>query len=369
MLVSNYAFLLGPASMKTIADIPAEEIARIAGKSGFSGVISLSPLGTGASLDLAFGFADRANRIPNDIETRFAMASGCKIFTAVAAGLLIDEGKIALDASLADCLRTHGFHFGNQVTVRQLLNHTSGVPDYFNEEDEQEGFGAGGGYADLWRDRPCYRMRSVGDFLPLFATGAMKAKPGSGFLYSNSGFILLGLVIEEQTGLEFRDVVAERIFRRCGMTRSGYFAMDALPENTALGYVHRASGESRTNIFSVPSIGGPDGGAFTTAGDMRRFWTALLAERLLSRKMLDTFLAPAVPVIERDGSWHYGCGIWLRQQHGRWIASVEGSDPGASMESEVRRDDGLIVTVLSNTDLGAGNMIGVLDRQLAAAAS
>jgi len=347
--------------MKAIADVPAEEIARRAEATGFSGVVSLSPVGAGVSLDLAFGFADRANRIPNNVETRFAMASGCKIFTAVAVGLLIDEGKLTFDAVLADCVRTRGFHFGDQVTIRQLLNHTSGVPDYFSEEDEE-----GGGFADLWHDRPCYLMRSVNDFLPLFESGAMKAKPGSGFLYCNSGFILLGLVVEQLTGRDFRDFVAERIFRPCGITRSGYFAMDALPENTALGYIVKASGEWHTNIFSVPAVGGADGGAFTTAGDMRRFWTALLAGRILSRKTLDTFLAPAVPVTERGGTWHYGCGLWLRQERGHWIALVEGSDPGASMESEARPDDGLIATILSNTADGAWALRRALTDMIAA---
>lgn len=359
--------------MTAIPHIPADEIERAAKASRFSGAISVAPLGFGDPFELAFGFADRANRIPNTIETRFAMASGCKVFTAVAIGLLIEQGKIALDATLADCLRTHDFgfndhqfHFGDRVTIRQLLNHTSGVPDYYNEEDAELEKEEGGSFADLWLDQPCYGMRSISDFLPLFKDGAMLETPGSRFLYSNSGFILLGLVVEQQTGKDFRDFVTERIFRPCGMTRSGYFAMDALPDNTALGYVHNAKGIDHTNIFSVPAVGGPDGGAFTTIGDMRRFWTALFEGRLLLRKMLDVFLAPAVPVTEREGSWHYGCGVWLRQERGRWIASVEGSDPGASLESEVRRDDGLVVTVLSNTDHGAA-FINVLNKRLARA--
>lgn len=358
------------ARMTAIPHIPVDEIERAAKASRFSGALSVAPLGPGDAFELAFGFADRANRIANTIETRFAMASGCKIFTAVAVGLLIEQGKIALDAAVAASLHADGsdfwsidFRFGGQVTIRHLLNHTSGVPDYFNEEAAEDGFGEGG-YEDLWLNRPCYGMRSISDFLPLFRDGAMLATPGTRFLYSNSGFILLGHVVEQVTRVRFQDFVTEHIFGPCGMTRSGYFAMDALPDNTALGYVHNAKGIDRTNIFSVPAVGGPDGGAFTTIGDMRRFWTALFEGRLLLRKMLDVFLAPAVPVTEREGSWHYGCGVWLRQERGRWIASVEGSDPGASMQSEVRRDDGLVVTVLSNTDHGAA-FINVLNKRLA----
>ena len=275
--------------MIDIADLSVEEIARLVGETGFSGVVSLAPLGSGQSLDLAFGLAERSHRVPNTVETRFAMASGCKIFTAMAVGSLIQEGRIGLDTPLADCVRSRQFHFGSTVTVGQLLNHTAGIPDYCSEE-------LGTDYAALWRERPCYRMTSVRDFLPLFENAPMKAPPGQGFLYCNAGFVLLGLVIEELTGRDFREVVAERIFRPCGMTRSGYFAMDALPDNTALGYLSEDESDRRTNIYSVPLIGGGDGGAFTTAQDMRLFWTSLLAGRVLARDWLDRFLAPSVQV-------------------------------------------------------------------------
>ena len=157
--------------MIDIADISAEEIARLVGKTGFSGVVSLAPLGSGPSLDLGFGLADRSHRVPNTVETRFAMASGCKIFTALAVGSLIQEGKIDLDTTLAECVRSRHFHFGSIVTVGQLLNHTAGIPDYFDEELESD-------YGALWRDRPCYRMTSVRDFLPLFENAPVKAPPG-----------------------------------------------------------------------------------------------------------------------------------------------------------------------------------------------
>ena len=346
--------------MIDIADISADEIARLVGESGFSGVVSLAPLGSGPSLDLAFGLADRSHRVPNTVETRFAMASGCKIFTAMAVGSLIQEGRIGLDTTLAECVRSRQFHFGSAVTVGQLLNHTAGIPDYCSEE-------LGTDYAALWRERPCYRMTSVRDFLPLFENAPMKAPPGQGFLYCNAGFILLGLVIEELTGRDFREVVAERIFGPCGMTRSGYFAMDALPDNTALGYLSEDEADRRTNIYSVPIIGGGDGGAFTTAQDMRLFWTSLLAGRVLSRDWLDRFLAPSVQVAERDESWHYGRGVWLRQDRGNWIVSVEGSDPGASLESQVWRSEGVILTVLSNTSDGAARVNDVLTARLSTA--
>jgi len=335
-------------------------MARLAGEIDFSGVLSLAPPGEGDSYDLAFGYADWGHRVPNKVDTRFAMASGCKLFTATAVGLLIEDGKIGLDTRLADCVHSREFHFGRDVTIGQLLNHTSGIPDYFSEETETD-------YAALFRERPSYRMTSVRDFLPLFENSAMKAAPGSGFLYCNSGFILLGLVIEELTGRDFRDFIAERIFRPCGMTRTGYYAMDALPENTALGYVSRGEDGWRTNIFSVASVGGADGGAFTTAGDLRLFWTAFLNGKILARKTVERFLTPSVPVPERGDNWHYGYGVWLRQEPDGWIANIEGGDPGASLESHVGIDFGRpILTVISNTGDGADLYWKIVEKRDAA---
>lgn len=343
--------------MVRIAGISAEDIARVVGEAGFSGVVSLAALGDGPAFDLAFGLADRGHRVANTVETRFAMASGCKAFTAVAIGLLIQDGKIRLDTPLAACVRSRQFPFGAMVTIGQLLNHTAGIPDYFSEE-------LGTDYAALWHERPCYRMTSVHDFLPLFENAPMKAPPGQGFLYCNAGFVLLSLVIEELTGRDFRDVVGERIFRPCGMTHSGYFAMDALPDNTALGYLSEDESDRHTNIYSVPFIGGGDGGAFTTAQDMRRFWTALLAGRLLAQGLLDRFLAPSVQMAERGDSWHYGRGFYLRQERESRIVSVEGCDPGASLESQVWIEDDVIVTVLSNTTEGAARINEILIARL-----
>ncbi len=335
------------------ASISIEDITRRIKATGFSGVVSVAPPSGAPSLNLPFGLADRGHLVPNAIDTRFAMASGSKAFTAIAIGLLIQDGRIALETRLAECISSRQFHFGAEVTVGQLLNHTSGIPDYFNEEVEED-------FAALWRARPCYAMTSPRDFLPLFETGAMKAPPGDGFLYSNAGYILLGLVVEEATGRDFRSVIAERIFLPCGMSRTGYFAMDALPANTALGYLDQRETDWHTNIFSVPSIGGPDGGAFTTTEDLCRFWTSLLAGRLLARDLLSLFLSPTVRVTEREDGWHFGYGFWLRQKRGIWSASIEGRDPGVSMLSQVRLSDGSVTTVLSNHQDGAWDVVRLL---------
>ncbi len=342
-----------------VAGISIEELDRRIRATGFSGVVSYARSGEATSSSLEFGYADRGHRVPNTALTRFAMASGSKAFTAVAVGMLIQEGRIALGARLEECIGSRHFHFGSKITVGQLLNHTSGIPDYFSEESETD-------FAALWRTRPCYTMTSTRDYLPLFESAAMKATPGRDFLYCNAGFVLLGLVVEEATGRDFRDVIAQRILLPCGMARTGYFAMDALPDDTALGYLDQDERDRRTNIFAVPSIGGPDGGAFSTAGDLRLFWTSLLAGRLLGQDLLPLFLSPSVQVTEREGDWHYGYGFWLKRERTGWVVSIEGRDPGASMISRVRLSDGRITTVLSNHQDGAWDIDRLLQEAIAA---
>ena len=339
-----------------MADLQVDDIVRAAKAMDFSGVISVASPGPELSLDLAFGFAEHGHRVPNTVETRFAMASGCKAFTAVAVGMLIDEGRIGLETRLMDCVPGRAFRFAPEVTIGQLLNHTSGVPDYFDEEVETD-------YAALWRTRPSYGMTQAADFLPLFEDRPMKAAPGSAFHYCNAGYVLLGLAIEALVGRDFRSFIAERIFAACGMRRSGYFALDALPQNTATGYVARGPEGWRSNIFSVPSVGGADGGAFTTVGDLLRFWTTLLDGRLLKPETVARFIAPSVHVGEREAT-DYGYGFWLRERRGQRIVAIEGADPGVALESQVMLHNGIIITVLSNVDDGAAALFHILDEMM-----
>ncbi|MDO3410338.1 serine hydrolase [Saccharibacillus sp. CPCC 101409] len=308
----------------------------------FSGVIRASR-GAGveeAAAEKAFGFANRSERLRNTADTRFGIASGCKIFTAVAICQLIEQGKLSFETKLADCTHFEFPRFDPGITVHHLLTHSSGVPDYFDEETMHD-------FEELWRERPVYGMTEAEHFLPLFAEQDMKFAPGERFAYNNSGYILLGLIVEKVSGMKFRDYVESRVFRACGMDDSGYFRMDRLPERTALGYIDEEDGW-KTNIFSLPAIGGPDGGAFTTAGDLDKFWDALLGGRLLSAAMTAKMLAPQ---IHEDEESAYGCGVWIKLKNEQVVSRcIMGFDPGVSMLSRVDAESGIRVHVLANLD-------------------
>ena len=195
--------------------------------------------------DASYGYANRAEQLDNQAGTRYGIASGCKLFTAVAICQLVEEGKLSFDMSLQQCLDVEFPNFNERITIHHLLTHTSGVPDYFDEEAMDD-------FEELWIEQPMYHIRRLQDFLPLFQHRHMKFVPGERFHYNNAGFILLGLIVEKVSGLVFTDYVQTQIFQKAGMMDSGYFALDALPAKTALGYIECEDGTWKTNIYSLP---------------------------------------------------------------------------------------------------------------------
>lgn len=325
-----------------------------ASASAFTGVVWVRK-GRDVVFARGYGYANRAERLPNTPATRFGMASGSKIFTAVAICQLVEQGRLHFDSRLLELVKADFPHFDPAITIHHLLTHTAGVPDYFDEELMDD-------FAALWQQTPVYTLHGPRNLLPLFQHQPMKFAPGERFSYNNAGYILLGLVIEALTGQDYVDYVTEHVLRRAGMLDSGYFPMDALPERTAYGYIEEADGSWRTNIFAVPTYGQPDGGAFTTAPDMAHFWEALQEHRLLSPAMTAQMLA--LQVIE-DHTTGYGYGIWLRHTASAVTAyHVMGEDPGVSFLSRVYPSQDLLFTVIGNTATAAWPTAAMLDKHL-----
>jgi len=310
----------------------------------FSGVVLVRENGKKV-FGRAYGLARRAESIPNTPGTRFAIASGSKIFTSVAVCQMVERGLLAFEDCLTDCLDIDFPPFDKRITVHQLLTHSSGIPDYFDEEVNDD-------YEALWKERPMYAMREVKDFLPMFQGQPMKFTPGKRFLYNNAGFIVLGLIVEQHAKMPFIDYIQEHILAPCSMTESGYFATDRLPERTACGYIEDVSrGGWRTNFFAVPIVGGPDGGAYTTAKDMSKFWSALFDRRLLSDQLTRQLLYPHLAATSEGENIWYGYGVWITMRDND-VASyyVTGWDPGVAFISRVFPGSKIEVTLLANAN-------------------
>lgn len=324
----------------------------------FSGVISIRQRDT-VLYERVAGYADRSNQIANTLATRFGIASGTKFFTALAIGKLIEAHKLAFDTKLKDCVALDFPRYSPDITIRHLLTHTSGIPDYLDEEKISD-------FDSFALSVPVYNLHSPRDYLAMFPDEPMKFAPGARFSYSNSGYILLGIVIEELTGQRYQDVVEQVIFKAAGMEHSGYFAMNRLPENTALGYVEDQAGW-RTNIYNLPIVGASDGGAFTTVRDIEALWKAFWGYKILPQALVEAYTQPFVKGSTQHDNIYYGHGIWMREQvGGNREEYITGSDAGVSFRSIVNRVNGLQITVLSNTSDGAWPILRDIDAALQA---
>ncbi|MBA2176163.1 beta-lactamase family protein [Halobacillus locisalis] len=317
-------------------------ITNISDKIDFSGVVHVKH--NGDVTNLSFGYADRSEKRLNNMDTRFGIASGCKLFTAIGISQLVERGLINFETRLADCLDLEFPNFDKEITIHHLLTHTSGITDYFDEEKMSD-------YEDMWKDHPVYQINTLKDFLPLFQAEQMNFKPGDSFHYNNAGYILLGLIIEEQTGMSFTEYIEKEVFLRCNMLGSGYFSLDQLPESTANGYIDNHEENTwRTNIYSIPKKGGSDGGAFTTAADMIKLWESLFNFKLLNEETTMKMLKPHVHV---NGEIHYGYGVWMNKRMQQiYKYHVMGYDPGVSFRASIYPESNLKIVIPSNIESG-----------------
>lgn len=289
------------------------------------------------------GYADMPNEISNMVETKFASASAGKVFVAVGILQLIEQGSIKFDDTIGLLLDISLHNIDKEITVRQLLNHTSGVPDYFDESVMEE-------YEELWIDYPNYKIRHNSDLLPLFINKPMMYPRGEKFQYNNSGYVLLAMIIEKVTGMYFDQYLKKNIFDVCGMKSTGYYELDKLPSKCASNYIYCAdTNDYRTNIFCVDVKGTGAGGAFITVRDIRNFWTNLLEGNLISKALVSEMLSKQ----SGDGSdaeeGYYGYGMWIIDNpNGRDLAYFQGCDPGVSFISEYNPNNGIISVLVSN---------------------
>ena len=312
--------------------------------SSFSGVVSINWQGS-SLYEKAFGYADHSNRIENELDTRFGIASGTKFLTALAIGQLMDAGKLSFETRLMDCVAYRNPSYAAEITIGQLLNHTSGISDYYDEEKITD-------FESFALSIPTYALKRLEDYLPAFPEEPMKFVPGTRFSYCNGGYILLGLVIEAISGTQYQDYVRQHILEPIGMDGSGFFWLDNLPQNTATGYLNDAAGQ-RSNIYNLPIVGGSDGGMFTTARDIALLWTAFFDGRILSTELTEAYARASVKAESMSENIYYGYGLWIAEgEHQNREVSISGGDPGVSFKSSVNRTQKLQYTIISNTTSG-----------------
>lgn len=294
-------------------------------------------------LEYAGGCRDYANELPNTIDTKFASASAGKVFVAVGILQLIEKGKLRFEDTIGELIRIDWKDIDPGITVEQLLQHTSGIPDYFDETVMEE-------YEELWLDYPNYKIRQNDDLLPLFIDKPMMYPKGTKFQYNNTGYVVLAMIIERLTRQPFDEYLRENVFEPCNMSGTGYYELDRLPAKCAVNYVWCNSAEDlRTNIFCVDAKGTGAGGAFITVKDIANFWKGLLEGKLLSTEMTASMLKKHSGEGDDPEEGYYGYGVWIIDGNGgEDIPYFQGCDPGVSFISEYNPNKNMISVYVSN---------------------
>lgn len=217
----------------------------------------------------ALGYSNFEWKTPNTTDTKFRIGSITKSFTAILVLQLTEQGKLKLDDHVTDYLSDFSPGIGEKITVRQLLTHTSGLPDYNDVQDFFRAVQSG-----LLTDRDI--LKRISEYELLF-------EPGSKFKYSNDGYRVLGAIIEKVTGKSYEKVLRENILAPLNMKNSGYINRTAILEKRALGYRKRVSGLENAQFYEAS----PASGMYSTVDDLYLWQQALSTNKLLSQKYKD----------------------------------------------------------------------------------
>ena len=315
-------------------------------RTGFSGVVRLDRLGE-TELSKAYGLADRAHEVPNTVETLFAIASGSKTLTALAVMSLVERGTLELGTSARSLLGNDLPLIADDVTIEHLLAHRSGIGDYLDEDAIND-------IRDYVMPVPVHELATTEQFLRVLDGHETVFPAGERFAYNNGGYVLLALLAERASGVEFHDLVRTLVCEPAGMSDTAFLRSDELPGRAALGYL--SSEGLRTNVFHLPVRGNGDGGIYSTARDLCTFWDSLFAGRIVSPELVAQMVHPRSGWPEE--SRRYGLGVHLHESgDGVWL---EGYDAGVSFTSLHQPTSSITFTVISNWTEGAWPIIRLL---------
>ncbi len=228
-------------------------------------------------LEKGYGLANMEWQIPNTPDTKFRVGSITKQFSSMVVMQLVSEGKIKLDEKITTYLPDYRKDTGDKVTVRNLLTHTSGIPSYTSIP---------GFFQNQSRD-----PYTVADFVKKYTMGDLEFEPGSKFSYDNSGYFLLGAIIERVSGKSYEKNLQERIFDPLGMKDSGYDRSNTVIAHRASGYVLTPAGYENAPYLDM-TIPFAAGSLYSTVVDLYKWDRALDTDKLLAPELKKVVFTP-----------------------------------------------------------------------------
>ncbi len=300
-------------------------------------------------LQKSFGYADYDTKRMLNNTSSFELASVSKQFTAMAVLILKERKMLSLDDSLRKFFPELPYQ---NITIRQLLTHTSGLPDYMDE------------MAKKWDHK---KIAFNSDMITFLATEKPAAhfKPGEKWEYSNTGYAVLSSIIEKVSGMSYHDFLAKNIFMPLGMKNSFVYntrrSSNKIPNNYALGFVHSDSLNkyilpdvlpADDMVYWLDGITG-DGTVNTTTGDLFKWERALYTTKLVSQSTINEMLSPLVQTSPRSTANFYGFGVSVQPKSDRGkIISHTGGWPGYATFIKSYADSNKTVIILSNNEWG-----------------
>jgi len=291
-------------------------------------------------LEKGYGMADIELGVPNQPDNKFLIGSITKQFTATAIMQLQEQGKLDVDDPISAYLPDYPKPTADRVTLRHLLSHTSGIPSYTDNASFM---------ANRTIDMPLDSLMARFDRLPL------QFEPGTKWYYSNSGYVVLGAIIEKVSGESYEDYLREHIFEPLGMQNTGYCHNDRIITGRAQGYTIDNDG----NISNAPEIAMTipfsAGALYSTVGDLLKWDRALYTDKVLSKKSLQEMWTPVLN--------EYGYGWTISDKSGHRRIEHSGGIDGFSADIARYPDDRLTIIVLGNNEAVSA---AKLEMQLAA---
>lgn len=321
-----------PLTETELIAVVKDKVELLCKKDIFSGAILIAK-GDKVLYERACGEASKAFHIPNNLDTRFNLGSMNKMFTSTAVVQLAEKGKLKYDDPISLYVDETWLprSITSRVTVQHLLTHMSGLGSYFNETYDRTS-------RDLFRQVDDYKSLVQGDTLAF--------EPGSRFGYSNTGMLLLGVVIEKASGENYFDYIRKHVYEPAGMTRSDCYELDRINDNLAEGYLRASDGGWKNNLYMHVLKGGPAGGGYSTVRDLHRYARAMQTGKLVSAASLENMWTNHAGV-------GYGFGFNVMETPNGKVTGHGGGFPGLNSNLEIYTSNGYIVAVMSNYDMGA----------------
>lgn len=257
----------------------------------------------------AFGYANRELAVSNSLDTRFPIASLTKQFTSSAILQLAGQGKLSIEDKLSKFFPA--FPKSDSITLHMLMNHTSGIKEYSQ-------------FPEIFKFKCDEKTPSCRDtIVRLFQKLEFDFSPGTFWRYSNTGYILLGYIIEQVSGKTYGSYIYENIFAKAGMMNSGLFSQDSIIQNRAYGYTRTSNGMI-AQMVNPYNLGYSDGGLYSTVGDLRKWNAALYSGKIIGQEF---FKKMHRPNREDRGA---GYGLFVDRFFDRKVFFHTGNIPGYS---------------------------------------